>query len=144
MKPREQGDAGELSALSWFVENGWKVFLPFGHSPDVDMVARRDGLTIGVQVKTCAEQRKGRYEVRLCTMGGNQSWTGVVKRFSADRCDHLFAVAGSGRRWFIPSSVVGGERGIMLGGPKYAQYEVEQGPPLSVLAGHGPLIAATI
>jgi len=144
MKPREQGDAGELSALAWFIEHGWKVFLPFGHSPDIDLVARREGEMIGVQVKTSAFERNGRYDVRLCTSGGNQSWTGVIKHFAPERCDFLFAVLRDGRRWLIPSSVVSGGRGIMLGGPKYAQYQVETGPPLSVLAGQGTLAAATI
>ena len=50
------------------------------------------------------------------------------------RCDYLFVHAGDGRRWFIPSSVVGGGSGILLGGPKYEAYEVECGRPLATLA----------
>jgi hypothetical protein len=84
-----------------------------------------------VQVKTCCRLFNGRFQVMVCTKGGNQSWNGVVKRFSATRCDWPFVLVADGRRWFIPSSEVGGSSAIMLGGPKYAAYEVEPGRPLS-------------
>jgi hypothetical protein len=58
---------------------------------------------------------------------GNQSWNGIVKRFSAVRCDGLFVLVADGRRWFIPATAVDGGSGILLGGPKYAEYEVEPG-----------------
>ena len=54
-----------------------------------------------------------------------------MKRFSSERCDWLFVLAGDGRRWFIPAAEVGDGDGILLGGPKYAAYEIESGRPLS-------------
>jgi hypothetical protein len=72
-----------------------------------------------------------RFQVALCTRGGNQSWSGIVKHFSAERCDWLFVLVADGRRWFIPATKVEGGSGIMLGGPKYAAYEVEPGRPLT-------------
>jgi hypothetical protein len=63
----------------------------------------------------------------LCTRGANQSWNGIVKRFSASRCDRLFVVVADGRRWFIPAEVVTASTGLLLGGPKYAEFEVEAG-----------------
>ena len=54
-----------------------------------------------------------------------------MKRFSSERRDWLFVPAGDGRRWFIPAAEVGGGDGILLGGPKYAVYEIESGRPLS-------------
>jgi len=69
--------------------------------------------------------------VTLATRGGNQSWSGLVKRFSSDRCDWLFVLVGDGRRWFIPASAVEGGSSLLLGGPKYAAYEVESGRPLT-------------
>jgi hypothetical protein len=54
-----------------------------------------------------------------------------VKRFSADRCDWLFALVADGRRWFIPAEAVEGTTAIVLGGPKYGEYEVEPGRPLT-------------
>jgi hypothetical protein len=100
------------------------------HSPDVDLVAIRDDEVLTVQVKTTTFLRGDRWSVMLATSGGNQSWNRVVKRFSCGRCDRVFVVAGDGRRWFIPSTAIRAERGINLGGPKYAEFEVERGSPL--------------
>ena len=132
--PRLQGDIGEWSAIGWLIDHGARVFLPLGHSPDVDLVADFGDRLASIQVKTCTVLRKGRYEVTLCTRGGNQSWNGLVKHFESARCDYLFVHVGDGRRWFIPSKVVGGGSGIRLGGPKYDAYEVEPDRPLTVLA----------
>jgi hypothetical protein len=84
----------------------------------------------GVQVKTSTAFRNGRFEVTLCTRGGNRSWNGLIKHFSCDRCDWLFVLVADGRRWFIPAEAVEGGAKITLGGPKYAAYEVEPGRPL--------------
>ena len=37
--PCQQGDIGEWCAIGWLILQGAKVFLPLGHSPDVDLVA---------------------------------------------------------------------------------------------------------
>jgi hypothetical protein len=134
ISPREQGDIGERSALCWLVDHGATVYLPFGHSPDIDLVADFGAELVRVQVKTSNCLQKGRYAVTLATRGGNQSWSGLVKRFSPRRCDYLFVHVGDGRRWFIPSHAVEGGSGLQLGGPKYEAYEVEPDRPLSVLA----------
>jgi hypothetical protein len=62
-----------------------------------------------------------RWEVMLCTRGGNRSCNGPVKRFSTTRCDSLFVLVADGRRWFMPAAAVGGGSLIVLGGPKYAE-----------------------
>ncbi len=134
MSPRRQGDLGELSAMEWLGSRGYGVFYPIGHSPDCDLIVD-DGCALQrVQVKTTTRWHKRRWEVMLCTRGGNQSWNRVVKYFSASRCDILFVAVADGRRWFIPADAVGGGSGIRLGGPKYAEYEVEPGRPL--VSGH--------
>jgi hypothetical protein len=125
------GDLGEFSALEWLGSRGYPVYFPIGHSPDVDLIAEINGRLLRVQVKTATVFRNGRFEVTLCTRGGNQSWNGLVKRFSSARCDWLFVLVADGRRWFIPAAAVQGGAGILLGGPKYAAYEVERGRPLS-------------
>jgi PD-(D/E)XK endonuclease len=130
LTPREQGDIGELSALCWLVDHGAKVSIPFGHSPDYDLIADFQSRLLRVQVKTGTFCRRGRWEVTLATYGGNQSWTGLVKRLDPTRCDYVFAHVGDGRRWFIPTNVIEGGRSIRLGGPKYAEFEVEPGDPL--------------
>ena len=131
MSPRRQGDLGELSAMEWLGSPGYAVFYPIGHSPDCDLIVD-DGCALQrVQVKTTTRWRNRRWEVMSCTRGGNQSWSGLVKRFSSDRCDWLFVLVGDGRRWFIPADVVEGGSGLLLGGPKYSAYEVEPGRPLT-------------
>jgi hypothetical protein len=131
VNPRRQGDLGELSAIDWLGSRGYPVWLPLGHSPDVDLVTRIDGRLVGVQVKTCTVIEHGRFQVTLATRGGNRSWNGLVKRFSSERCDWLFVLVADGRRWFIPAHAVGGGSKLALGGPKYAAFEVEPGRPLS-------------
>jgi hypothetical protein len=66
----------------------------------------------------------------VATRGGNRSWSGLAKYFSAERCDALFVLVGDGRRWFIPSLDVEARSGLRLGGPKYEAFEVEPGRPL--------------
>ena len=135
ISPREQGDIGERSAAVWLLDAGARVFVPFGHSPDTDLVAEIDGRLVRVQVKTSTRHvNNGRYQVTLATKGGNQSWNGLVKRFSASRCDFLFVLVADGRRWFIPSSAVEGGTGIVVGGPKYACYEVQRGTAIATMS----------
>ena len=74
--------------------------------------------------------RSNRWQVTICTRGGNRSWSGLVKYLDPSRYDFLFVLVGDGRRWFIPSAAVGGGRGLTLGGPKYAEFEVEPGGPM--------------
>ena len=109
---------------------------PLFDGPDYDLVADfPDGRLLRVQVKTSTCWRKNRYELTLATRGGNRSWNGVVKLLDASRCDALFAHVADGRRWFIPVEALGGGSGILLGGPKYSQYEVEPGSRLQSRSG---------
>ncbi len=128
--PRRQGDAGELSAINWLFCAGARVYVPLFTDPDCDLVADFGDRVDRVQVKTSTCWEKNRFVVALCTRGGNQSWNGIVKRLDAKRCDTVFVHVGDGRRWYIPASALGGGTCIVLGGPKYAEYEVEPGEPL--------------
>jgi hypothetical protein len=130
LSPRRQGDLGELSAMQWLGEQGYAIYLPLGHSPHCDILAEDGAKLLRVQVKTSTYYRNSRWNVAVCTRGGNQSWSGTVKRLDPVRIDYLFVLVGDGRRWFIPSGHVAGGTGILLGGPKYADFEVDRGPPL--------------
>ena len=134
LSPREQGDLGELSALAWLTEQGAKVSIPLGHSPDYDVIAEFDGQLARIQVKTTRFHRNGRWCAMIATRGGNQSWSGLVKRFEPSRYDYLFVLAADGRRWFVPSDAIGGTTAVSLGGPKYAEFEVESGRPFAMSA----------
>lgn len=133
---RLQGDLGELSAAKWFAAQGATVFVPLNHSRDCDLVALLNGELLRVQVKTSTFSRGGTYEVQLATSGGNQSWTGLVRRFDPARCDVLFVLVGDGRRWCIPATAVGGTRSIVLGG-RYSEYEI---PPDVEVSESGVLV----
>jgi hypothetical protein len=129
--PRRQGDAGEFSAMLWLRAQGAAVFIPLAHTPtDYDLVADFGDGAVRVQVKTSTCRRKGRWNVTLATRGGNQSWNGLVKVFDPSRCDSVFVHVGDGRRWYIPSVALDGTSHISLGGPKYAEFEVDPGEPL--------------
>jgi hypothetical protein len=130
MNRRRQGDLGELSAAAWFAGRGATVAWPIGHSPHWDLVVEWNDRLHRVQVKTCSYMRKNRWPLMICTRGGNQSWSGMTKQFDRARCDTLFAHVGDGRRWVIPADAVEGGTGLLLGGPKYAEWEVERGDPL--------------
>jgi PD-(D/E)XK endonuclease len=139
---RRQGDLGELSAMEWFASKGASICVPVGHAPDWDFIAVLGERLLRVQVKTCTCFVKGRWQTRLCTSGGNQSWNGIVKRFEANQCDYLFVVVADGRQWCIPSSAIAAGRQMLLGGPKYGEFEVEAGRPLPPSTGGEP--ASTI
>ena len=132
LKPREQGDLGELSAMEWLATQGAHVYVPVGHSPDVDLIADFGDRLLRVEVKTSVSQRRpGRWSVLISTRGGNQSWTGVVKYFDPARCDYLFVHVGDGRRWFIPTTTLECRADLTLGGRKYSEFEIEPGRRLA-------------
>jgi hypothetical protein len=116
--------------MEWLASQGYAIYLPVGHSPTSDLLAETHGALYRVQVKTSTQLRKGRWEVMVCTRGGNQSWNGIVKRLDPSLIDYLFVLVGDGRRWHIPGEALGGMTRIRLGGPKYAKFEVQAGRPL--------------
>ncbi len=124
--------------MYWLASRGANVAIPVGSSPHWDLVAELEGRVLRIQVKTSVCVQKGRWVVTLCTRGGNQSWNGLVKRLDHARIDYLFVLVGDGRRWFIPSDRVEGGRGLLLGGPKYASFEVERGDPIPECHASGP------
>ncbi len=128
--PRGQGDKGERSAIMWLLGQGLPVFLPVGHSPDIDLISLVEAQAVRIQVKTSTQFIDRRWRVAVCTRGGNRSWSGLVKYLDSSRYDRLFVLVGDGRRWFIPSHTVGATTAVVLGGPKYAEYEIEPGEPL--------------
>jgi PD-(D/E)XK endonuclease len=131
MLHRAQGDVGEASAIAWLAQNGAFVFWPLFRSPNYDLVAEMGGRLVRIEVKTTWRRTPlGHWAPMLCTHGGNQSWSGETKRFDPRRCDFVFVHVGDGRRWFIPAARIEGETAIVVGGRRYAQFEVEPGPPL--------------
>jgi PD-(D/E)XK nuclease superfamily protein len=127
---RQQGDLGEAAAIEWFTRLGATTFIPFGHSPDVDLVIELEGRLLRIQVKTSTQfietpDGHQRRVVSLKTCGGNQSWNGVAKEIDPTHVDFLFVLTGDGRRWLIPSDRLDARTSIQLGGPKYSEYEID-------------------
>jgi hypothetical protein len=116
--------------MTWLLSKGASVYRPVFHSPDVDLVAAIADQVLRVEVKTTTQRRENRWEVMLSTHGGNQSWSGLVKYFDPRRCEYLFVLTADGRQWFIPTAALDSGRRLRLGGPKYAEFEVERGRPL--------------
>lgn len=132
----QQGDLGEASAIEWLTSVGATVFVPVGHSPDVDLIASAHSRVLRVQVKTSTQRLvtpngAERSAVSLATRGGNRSWNGAAKRIDSRQFDYLFALTGDGRRWFIPSNALEAGTAVTLGGPKYAEFEIESTKPLT-------------
>jgi PD-(D/E)XK endonuclease len=128
--PRRQGDLGEMSAISWLTGAGASVSLPLFSHPDYDVIADRGDRIERVQVKTSGQLNGDRFVVSLFTRGGNRSWNRIVKRMSDARCDVVFVHVADGRRWYIPVGHIKGTTAIVVGGPKYAEFEVDRGAPL--------------
>jgi hypothetical protein len=116
--------------MEWLAAQGAHLYLPIGHSPDIDLIAELDGRLMRIEVKTSTCWRQNRWYVLISTRGGNQSWSGLVKYFDPQRCDYLFVHVGDGRRWFIPTQTIECRSGMSLGGAKYSEFEVDPGRPL--------------
>lgn len=99
---KRQGDVGVGAAIHHFMTIGLTVCTPLSESPDYDLVVDVDGELKKVQVKTTRHLKGESYQVELRTMGGNQSWSGVCKKFEAGRADLLFVLTERGDRYLIP------------------------------------------
>lgn len=135
---RQQGDLGEFSAMEWLASKGALVWVPLGHSRDVDLIAEFNDQMLRVQVKTTTQRAttpRGhrRWRAMIATNGGNQSWSGSTKTFDPTRVDLLFVLVGDGRRWLIPASAIESQRQIVLGGSKFAEFEIERGTAIDQL-----------
>ena len=103
--PRGQGERGEQLAACLVRVAGRTGVRPVLSQPAYyDFIVDWGEGPKRIQVKTSTQFRSGRWEVTVCTRGGNRSWNGVVKRLDAARYEYLFVVVGDGRRWLIPSS----------------------------------------
>jgi hypothetical protein len=129
LTPRQQGNLGEYSAVEWFMSKEMGPCVPIGHTSDYDLMAEVDGKAARIQVKTSGCFRNDRWELTVCTRGGNRSWGGMAKHLDPARFEYLFVLVADGRRWLIPSTALGGKTGLLVGGPKYAAFEIESGRP---------------
>lgn len=122
MSSKQQGDLGVAAAINHYMNLGYVVSFPLTDTARYDLVVDRGGL-LRLEVKTTMRTRpSGSYEASLCTKGGNQSWTGVIKTLSSDECDLVFVWTPIGAYEF-PIEVVEGMKTITLGS-KYDEYKL--------------------
>jgi len=102
---------------------GYTVCLPLTDSQDYDLVVDIDGRLSRVQVKTTRQVGpKGKYRVDLRTQGGNQSWSGVSKRFDSTKVEYLFVLLDNGETYCIPSSEMDNESRITPESGKFERF----------------------
>lgn len=87
MNKKQQSAIGVSRATLYFSEQGYPVFVPVTDCSRYDLVVDIDGILKRVEVKTVNSKTDA---VELRTLGGNQSWSGEVKRISECDCDIVF------------------------------------------------------
>jgi hypothetical protein len=121
---KRQGDVGVAMAISWFMRNGFRIFLPLGDYPDVDLVVGMDDKLYNVQVKTTTyKSPAGNYIANLKVSGGNRSGAGKSKHFDPTLVDYVFVYAEDESLYFIPSYAIEARAMISLC-EKYEKYRV--------------------
>ena len=122
---KKQGDIGLGAAINYFTSNNYTVCIPLTDSQDYDLVIESDGVLETVQVKTTSYMPKDKkyYIVELRVMGGNQSWSGVVKYFNKNIVNHVFVLTESGDKYFIPSNEIKAKCALTLG-KEYEKFKV--------------------
>lgn len=104
-------------ALAWFVQNGYRVSVPFGEGQAYDLIVDKTAL-LRVQVK-CSQGRT----VSLRTTGGNQSWNRVAKRIDKNEVELVFIVVPTAQ-YLFPADLLHGRNAISLPLDKYEQYRL--------------------
>ena len=129
MDKRKQGDIGVAEAIRYYTRLGYEVFHPLTEATRVDLVALRGEEILRIQCKTSSFQSKGSrsYAVSLVTSGGNQSWSGEVKRISSKEVDIVFIWCEDDSLWVVPSTAVEGKRTFTAG---YVNREYHVGGPI--------------
>ena len=89
MNSKQQSSIGIARAISYFTNKGYSVFIPVSDCNRYDLLIDTGENILRVEVKTTT-QKSGQTELR--TLGGNQSWNGIIKFISSKDCDIVFIV----------------------------------------------------
>lgn len=109
---KRQHAIGVGRAIAHFNDQGFSVFIPVSDINRYDLIVDDgDGLK-RVEVKTTSSATS---DVPLRTLGGNQSWSGEVKRISSLDCDLVFCLnVTTGSFKIIPSKELEGKTSIRV------------------------------
>jgi hypothetical protein len=98
MRSTQCGTISELTAMRYYVEQGYSLFLPYDHDTSVDFIAQRGTQMIRVQVKTATTRRNNG-----CSYLGAE-----VAGYKPEDFDELFVVdTRNVRMWRIPWATLG-------------------------------------
>jgi PD-(D/E)XK endonuclease len=89
MNTIQQGAVGVAKAVAYYGEQGYAVFVPISDIRRYDLLVDDGSKILRIEVKTTSSKEGS---IGLRTMGGNQSWNGVIKKISSDDCDRVFLV----------------------------------------------------
>lgn len=85
----DQGRIGEAAIVSYFVQNGFDVFLPQFGNTACDLIVLKDNEVSRVECKsTRSKTSSGKYEVQLRQTRNNKT-SSNVKKFNADNSEIL-------------------------------------------------------
>jgi hypothetical protein len=112
---KKQGDAGLGAAIAYYTSIGATVSIPLTDSQDYDLVVEVDGALRRVQVRTTTQSKYGAFVVGLRVLGGNQSWSGVVKTLVDTHVDDLFVLTADGTRYLMPVTSISSRNTLTLG-----------------------------
>lgn len=108
MNTKKQGDVGLGKAISFYTGLGWTVSLPLTDSQDYDLIVDTGEKLERVQVKTTKNR-----EFPLRVMGGNRSWSGVVKKFDNSKVERLFLYRLNGECYDVSTKGLKNKNGIV-------------------------------
>jgi hypothetical protein len=115
MNRKQQGDIGVGQAVAHYMSLGYVVCFPMTDSARYDLVVDDGNSLLRIQVKTSKYKKpSGSYEVKLATSGGNQSWSGVVKKISKDECDKVFVYTLDGDKYEFPAEFLDNKGSVTL------------------------------
>lgn len=124
LNTKQQGDIGVAQAIYWFTLNRNQVSIPNTDSTRYDLIVDNGRQLRKVQCKTTyTRSKEGNPVVSLRTMGGNQSWGGVVKKITTDETDLVWCCVEGKEAYLFNSEDVAGMSTITLG-KKYLKYAV--------------------
>lgn len=84
MNTKRFGSIGEAKALTWFVENGIPVSIPFGDNEKYDLVIEIHGKLLKVQVKSSAQVAFGRLVFNLRSVRYNNKGSHIYTKSEID------------------------------------------------------------
>lgn len=120
MNTKQQGDIGVAVAISYYSRQGFAVSIPLTDNTRYDLLVDTGEELIRVQCKSTKYKDNNKYRVQLATNGGNQSWSGVVKKLDAVEIDRLFVYCFDGTCYEFGPDEFANKSAMILGPTKKA------------------------